>query len=54
MAIDFPNSPTTNQIFTVGNKMWRWNGEKWVSETTAVASYYDVYDLNVLQNMETD
>lgn len=54
MAIDFPNSPTTNQIVSVGTKAWRWNGEKWVSENTSIASYTEVYDLAVLQNMETN
>jgi hypothetical protein len=30
MAIDFPNSPTTNQLFTSSGKTWRWDGEKWI------------------------
>ena len=29
MAIDFPNSPTMNQIFTVGNRSWIWDGSTW-------------------------
>lgn len=29
MAIDFPNSPTTNQIFTVGTRSWKWDGTVW-------------------------
>ncbi len=29
MAIDFPNSPTTNQVFTSGNRSWIWNGATW-------------------------
>lgn len=29
MPIDFPNSPTTNQTFTVGNRTWQYDGEKW-------------------------
>jgi hypothetical protein len=29
MAIDFPNSPTTNQIFTVGSRSWKWDGTIW-------------------------
>ncbi len=29
MAIDFPNSPTTNEIFTSGNRSWIWTGESW-------------------------
>lgn len=29
MAIDFPNSPVTNQVFTSGNRSWIWNGVTW-------------------------
>jgi hypothetical protein len=29
MAIDFPNSPTSNQIFTVGSRSWKWDGTIW-------------------------
>lgn len=29
MAIDFPNSPTTNQIFTSGGKTWVYDGTVW-------------------------
>ena len=29
MAIDFPNSPTTNQLYQSGNKTWLYDGEKW-------------------------
>lgn len=28
-AIDFPNSPSLNQVFTVGNNSWKWNGTVW-------------------------
>lgn len=29
MAIDFPNSPTTNQEFTAASSTWKWNGTTW-------------------------
>ena len=29
MAINFPDSPSVNDIHTVGQRKWRWNGEKW-------------------------
>ncbi len=35
MAIDFPNSPTLNQIFTDSGKTWTYDGEKWVSTNLA-------------------
>jgi hypothetical protein len=28
-AIDFPNSPTTGDVFTVGNVSWTWTGAVW-------------------------
>jgi hypothetical protein len=28
-AIDFPNSPSLNDVFTVGNNSWKWNGTTW-------------------------
>jgi hypothetical protein len=27
--IDFPNSPTVNQQFTAGGKIWQWSGTTW-------------------------
>ena len=29
MPIDFPNSPTLNQTFTVGDQTWYWDGSVW-------------------------
>lgn len=29
MAIDFPNSPSVNDVFTVGSTSWIWNGTTW-------------------------
>lgn len=29
MAIDFPTSPTLNQIYTYGSRSWIWNGLAW-------------------------
>ena len=37
-AIDFPNSPTVGQLFTVGDTTWEWTGTLWkgFTEFTAV------------------
>jgi hypothetical protein len=35
-AIDFPNSPTLNQVFTVGSNSWTWNGSRWNVVRTGV------------------
>ena len=34
MALDFPASPTLNQIYTSGNKSWVWNGSGWAANNT--------------------
>ena len=31
MAIDFPNSPTNGQTYTVGSFTWQYDGEKWIA-----------------------
>lgn len=36
MAIDFPNSPTLNQEFTAGGRVWFWNGTAWKSKESQV------------------
>ena len=29
MPIDFPNSPSLNDLFTSGSTTWKWDGAKW-------------------------
>jgi hypothetical protein len=29
MPIDFPNSPDVDDLFTVGDRTWRWTGTAW-------------------------
>ena len=31
MPLDFPPSPSPNQIYSFSGKSWRWNGEGWES-----------------------
>lgn len=35
MAIDFPNSPSANDTFTVDDKAWIYSGGKWILQVTA-------------------
>lgn len=35
-AIDFPNSPTVGQLFTVGDITWEWNGSVWQGFGTTI------------------
>lgn len=40
-ALDFPASPTLNQVYTANGNSWIWNGTSWVSDNVgsgAVAS----------------
>lgn len=32
MPINFPDSPTLNQTYTVGSRTWKWNGSAWLYE----------------------
>ena len=31
MPINFPNSPALNDIYSYGNKSWKWSGSYWAS-----------------------
>lgn len=31
MALNFPSSPTPNQIYTVGDQSWKWDGTAWIA-----------------------
>ena len=41
MAINFPNSPTTNDTHVVGNITWTWDGTTWTAAGTGGSSYAD-------------
>jgi hypothetical protein len=42
MAIDFPNTPTLNQIYTVGAASWKWDSAKWVGVSGAQVETIEV------------
>lgn len=31
MAINFPDSPTLNQVFSAGGRTWKWDGQQWLT-----------------------
>jgi hypothetical protein len=35
MAIDFPNSPAVDDIYTVGSRTWTWTGTNWELKSSA-------------------
>jgi len=40
MPIDFPSSPSTNQIYSYNSKSWKWNGASWQNYTLQVSNIY--------------
>ena len=45
MAIDFPNSPSTNDIFTSGGRSWIWTGATWQAYVQALSNSSITNDL---------
>jgi hypothetical protein len=48
-AIDFPDSPSVDDLFTAGNRTWKWNGTVWeaISAGSVIPSdpYPDIFTL---------
>jgi hypothetical protein len=44
-TIDFPNSPTVNDVFTAGNSSYKWTGAAWVSNNLGAIEAEDVVGL---------
>ena len=40
MAINFPNAPEIDDVYTYGSKKWKWNGINWAAlvEATLISS----------------
>ena len=54
MAIDFPNSPASNELYVAAGKTWKYDGEKWNIVDNAANSQNQLYDIMVLMKMETN
>jgi hypothetical protein len=37
--INFPDSPTLNQIFAAAGSSWKWDGAKWVPDSSGGGTY---------------
>lgn len=40
MAINFPLSPTLNQLYTYSGKTWKWNGFAWAYQDVSLYSIF--------------
>lgn len=38
MAINFPTSPSVNDVYTFNGYSWKWNGSYWAANTSAGSS----------------
>ena len=47
MAIDFPNTPTLNQIYNNGGKSWRWDGSAWLMISSQVEINLELSETNL-------
>lgn len=54
MPIDFPNSPSINDTYTVNNRTWLYDGEKWIIINQANNINNQLYDIILLNKMETN
>lgn len=49
MAINFPNNPTLGQIYSFGEKIYKWNGKKWITgpieNNSLISSEFTDYNL---------
>lgn len=46
MAIDFPNSPSVNDVFNAAGKQWLYNGSSWTLVGVSTAGPGNSYNLD--------
>jgi hypothetical protein len=47
-ALDFPSSPTLNQVYTANGRSWIWNGSAWNPYNTTNAVAVPVNNSNLI------
>lgn len=46
MAINFPDTPSLNEQYMVGTRIYVWNGTYWFVQTSGVASSVDASNIS--------
>ena len=54
MAITFPSSPSVNQVFTSGNKSWKWTGTEWIGNFSGSVNADTIDTLDSTQFVRSD
>ena len=54
MAITFPSSPSTGQVFTVGNRSWTWDGSSWKGAPSTPGDATTLDSIDSLQFLRSD
>lgn len=54
MPIDFPDTPNLNDTHSVNGRTWLYDGEKWIILNQANTLNNQVYDIMLLNKMETN
>ncbi len=54
MAITFPSSPSTGQVFTVGNRSWTWDGSSWKGAPSTTGDATTLDSIDSLQFLRSD
>ena len=46
MAVSLPNSPNLGDLFSLGDKVWRWSGNSWASHPYITIIGGDAFDVS--------
>ena len=51
-ALNFPNNPSLNQIYTANNTTWQWNGSSWVRSNSGVQGVQGLQGIQGIQGVQ--
>jgi len=53
MALNFPSNPTANQVYTLGEKSWKWNGYGWKMQDITAGANLELSVFNTIADGST-